>query len=148
MLKLLVILASYTFFSASTHRWANLMKSLAGKKRSLTVESLSGDTRWSARADAIEAFVDGDNSIQNALSDIESDMEQTAEARSEARPLGDKMDCLETALLWNIILVRFNRTNKAFQCVDVDLKKVMNLIDSLEMFLKSLRYRYEELELD
>ena len=35
----------YTFFSASTHRWAILMKSLEGKKRTLTVKSLSG-TRW------------------------------------------------------------------------------------------------------
>lgn len=84
----------YTFFSASTHRWANLMKSLEGKPRALTVKSLSG-TRWSARADATEALVDGYSSIQAALRNIESDLEQTPEARHEARSLGDKMDCLE-----------------------------------------------------
>ena len=47
------------------------MKSLAGKKRALTLKSLS-DTRWSARADATEALVDGYNSILNALRDIEN----------------------------------------------------------------------------
>ena len=61
-------------FAVSTHRWASLMKSLKGKKRVLTVKSLS-DTRWSLRADVTEALVDGYNSIQNALRDIESDLE-------------------------------------------------------------------------
>ena len=61
------------------------------------------------------------------------------------------MDSLETALMakiWNTILVRFNKTSKAFQGIDVDLKKVVDLIDFFEKFLKSLRERYEELELE
>ena len=61
------------------------------------------------------------------------------------------MDSLETALMakiWNTILVRFNKTSKDFQGIDVDLKKVVDLIDSFEKFLKSLRERYEELELE
>ncbi|KAK4881074.1 hypothetical protein RN001_004393 [Aquatica leii] len=109
------------------------------------------DTRWSARVDATKALVEGYNQIQNALRDIESDLEQTPEARHEARTLADKMDNLETALMvkiWNLILVRFNSTNKAFQGVEIDLKKVLDLINSLERFLESLRNRYEERELD
>ena len=40
----------YTFFSASTHRWSILKENLGTK--GLVVKSLS-DTRWSARADAV-----------------------------------------------------------------------------------------------
>ena len=114
------------------------------------MKSLSA-TRWSARADATEALVDGYNSILNALRDIKNGLEHTPEARHEARVLGNKMDSLETALMgkiWNTILVRFNKTSKAFQGIGVDLKKVVDLIHSLEKFLKSLRERYEELELE
>ena len=85
------------FFSPSTHNWASLMKSLEGKKRILTVKSLS-DTRWSARANRTETLVDGYSYIQNTLRDIENDLDQTHEAIHEARALGDKMDFLETAL--------------------------------------------------
>ena len=113
------------------------------------MKSLS-ETRWSARADAAEALVDGYNSILNALRDIKNGSEHTPEARHEARVLGNKMDSLETALMakiWNTILIRFNKASKAFQGIDVDLKKVVDLIDSLEKFLKSLRERYKELDL-
>ena len=61
------------------------------------------------------------------------------------------MDSLETALMgkiWNTILVRFNKVSKAFQGIDVDLKNVVDPIDSLEKFLKLLRERYEELKLE
>ena len=60
------------------------------------------------------------------------------------------MDCLEIApmaKIWHIILVRFNNTNKTFQDVDVDLKMVVDLIDSHEKIQKSLRNRYAEFEL-
>ena len=63
------------------------------------------------------------------------------------------MDSLETALMAIVSgiqyeLVRFNKTSKASQGIDVDLKKVVDLIDSLGKFLKSLREKYEELELE
>ncbi|CAI9737679.1 Hypothetical predicted protein [Octopus vulgaris] len=91
----------YTFFSVSMHRGANLMKSLEGNKRVLTLKSLS-ETHWSARTDATEALIDGYSCIQNALRDIEDDLEQTPEARYEAQTLADKMDCLETTLMAKI----------------------------------------------
>ncbi|CAI9727219.1 Hypothetical predicted protein [Octopus vulgaris] len=58
------------------------------------------------------------------------------------------MDCLENALMakiWNIILVRFNSPNKAFQGVKVDLIKAIDLTDSLESFLKSFRDRLTQI---
>ena len=94
------------------------------------MKSLS-DTRWSARAGATEALVDGYNSNLNALRDIKNGSKHTPEARHEARVLGNKMDSLETALMakiWNTILVRFNKISKAFQGIDVDLKKVVMLL--------------------
>ena len=94
------------------------------------MKSLS-DTRWSARADATEAPVDGYNSILNALRDIKKGSEHTPEARHEARVLGNEMDSLETALMakiWNTIFVRFNKMSKAFQGIDVDMKKWLILL--------------------
>ena len=61
------------------------------------------------------------------------------------------MDCHETALIAkirNMILVRFNSISKALQGVDVDLRKAVDLINSLENFLKSLQDMYEELEVN
>ena len=100
------------------------------------MKSLS-DTRWSARADATKALVDGCNSILNALRDIKNGSEHTHEARHETRVLGNKMDGIETALMakiWNTMLVRFNKTSKAFQGVDVDLKKWLILLIPLKSF--------------
>ena len=122
-----------------------------GLKETSTDFEVSFRYSWSARADATEALVDGYNSISNALRDIKNGSEHTPEARHEARVRGNKMDSLETALMakiWNTILVWFNKVSKAFQGIDVDLKKVVDPIDSLEKFLKSLRERYEELELE
>ncbi|XP_039315251.1 zinc finger MYM-type protein 1-like [Solenopsis invicta] len=49
----------YTFFSASTHRWAVLIRALATLgPRQKVVKNLS-DTRWSARADAVFALNNG-----------------------------------------------------------------------------------------
>ena len=56
----------------------------------------------------------------------------------------DKRDCLETVLMvkiCNIIPEWFNSTQKATQRVEVDLKKVLDLIYSLDKFLKSLQDR-------
>jgi len=119
----------------------------------LTLKSLS-ETRWSARADATKAIVSGYDSIKNALQDIEDDSELTPESRLDAQTLADKMETLEIALMatmWNTILSRFNSCSKAIQAADADLKKIVDLLASLESYLESLRnnpQRFEELEQD
>lgn len=59
------------------------------------------------------------------------------------------MDRLETVLLtqiWSQILLRFNETSKAMQGVHVDLKKVVDLYDSLDVFLQGEQSRFDDLE--
>ena len=53
-------------------------------------------------------------------------MDQSIHLKQDKMVLGNKMDSLETALMakiWNTIFVRFNKMSKAFQGIDVDLKK-------------------------
>lgn len=107
-------------------------------ERKLTIKSLS-DTRWSARADAAEALLEGYSNVRKALKHIEDTKDQSPKTKYEARSLGERMDRLETALLtqiWSQILLRFNETSKAMQGVHVDLKKVVDLYDSLDVFLQ------------
>lgn len=55
----------YNFFSVSTHRW-DILKEHLDKNNTPVVKSLSV-TRWSARADALKAFVKGYKTIQKSL---------------------------------------------------------------------------------
>ncbi|CAB3990490.1 zinc finger MYM-type 1-like [Paramuricea clavata] len=72
----------YSFFSASMHRW----KVLNDKLESISLPTLKrmSDTRWSARADATKALVDGYDEICDALAELADDVEQKADAREEA----------------------------------------------------------------
>lgn len=138
----------YTFLSSSTRRWSILNEFLKTSDRRLTLKSLS-DTRWSARADAAEALLEGYDSIRKALRHIEVAEDQTPATRYEASSLADRMDLLENALMtkiWCRILLRFNETNKAMQGINVDLQKVVILYDSLALFIEGEQNRFEELE--
>ena len=131
----------YMFFSASTYRWAILTTCLKERGGGLTVKALS-ETRWSARADATRALVEGYRVIREALKKIGDDMEQKPDTRHEGQALADTMDHLETALLcdmWNAMLAQFNTTNKTVQAANVDLKTVVDLITSLTTFIETLR---------
>ena len=112
----------------------------------LTVKALS-ETRWSARADATRALVEGYQVIREALKKIGDDMEQKPDTRHEAQALADTMDHLETAFLcdmWNAMLARFNTTNETVQAANVDLKTVVDLITSLTTFIETLRDQFDE----
>ena len=124
------------------------MEVLDGKESTLTLKSLSG-THWSARADAIQALIHGYSSILDALGEIEDNLNQTPETRDEARALANQTDSFETVLMakiWNHILIRFNSTNKALQGAEVNIKQAVDLIDSLQKILMSLRNMYDTLE--
>jgi len=69
------------------------------------------DTRWSARADASEAFYKDYHQFQSALQEISLDATQNSSTRNEANALAKHMNTIEIALmceLWNNILQRFN----------------------------------------
>lgn len=140
----------YTFFSASTWRWNVLDGYLRSNERKLTLKSLS-DTRWSARADVVEALLVGYSGVRDPLQHIADTNDQPPATKYEARSLGERMDRLETSLLtqiWSRILLRFNETSKAMQGVDIDLKKVVDLYDSLDVYLQAELNRFDELEQD
>lgn len=56
------------------------------------------DTRWSCRAEATKAIVEGYSEIEEALTSISSDKEQKDIVRNEATHFLHKMSSLETAL--------------------------------------------------
>jgi len=109
----------YSFFSASTHRWAILTASIG--QHCSVVKRLS-DTRWSAHADAVKALCEGYANIQLALDTLACDVDQSKDTRIEGQSLSKKMDKLETVILtlfWNDILNRFNAVSKTVQKQDV-----------------------------
>ena len=121
----------YTFFSASTHRWAILTASIG--QHCSVVKRLS-DTRWSAHADAVKALCEGYSNIQRALDSLACDVDQSKDTRLEAQSLSKNMDKLETVILtlfWNDVLSRFNGVSKTVQKQDVNLGVVVSLIQSL-----------------
>lgn len=65
----------------------------------LKVVKRLSDTRWSARADAINALSEGYLQIQEALSRLSEDPKQDRDTANEARSLNKKLDKLETVFL-------------------------------------------------
>jgi len=136
----------YTFFSASTRRWAILKDNLSTK--GFVLKSLS-DTRWSARADAVRAVCAGYDEIKTALLDISADSEQNGMTRNEANSLASSMDRLETAFMahiWNAILSRYNETSIKLQSSKCDLKLAVDLLQSLHSFTDDIGNRFDEFE--
>ena len=132
----------YTFFSASTHRWAILTPSVS--QHCSVVKRLS-DTRWSAHADAVKALCEGYENIQLALDSLADDVQQPKDTRLEAQSLKRKMDKLETVILtlfWNDVLSRYNDVSKTVQKQSVNLGVVVSLLQSLKLFTDSLRDRF------
>ena len=124
----------FPFFSASTHRWSILLKSLGSQ---LVVKRVS-DTRWSARADATKALAKGYTSIQEALKCIMEDENQKAEARSDAKNLLKRLSSLETAFMaifWYKILDRFNKVSEHLHKEDMELGTAVQLLASLEEYV-------------
>ncbi|KAF2889424.1 hypothetical protein ILUMI_16749 [Ignelater luminosus] len=123
----------YTFFAASTYRW-NLV---------------SSDTRWTARADAIRAIINGFNEIKSALQKLEEDVSQKRLTQIEARGLYDKVKSFEFCLLtvlWNKILNRINATSKSLQEITANLNIVCTLYESLIGFVQELRNDFDSIE--
>ena len=108
----------YLFFTATTERFATLVKKLSENITKFYVPKVLSETRWSCRADATKAIVRGYEKNKEALADISHDQEQKDVVKTEAARLLNKMGSLEIALyaeFWNDILERFNATNKLLQ---------------------------------
>ena len=118
----------YTFFSASSHRWAILTASVG--QHCSVVKRLS-DTRWSAHTDAVKDLCEGYANIQLALDSLACDVDQSQDTRLEAQSLSKKRDKLETVILnlfWNDVLNRFNGVSKTVQKQDVNLNLPLSFL--------------------
>jgi hypothetical protein len=137
----------YNFFSASTSRY-NLLKAKLAPK-GLPMPKRLSDTRWSAHADATKALMSGYADFAVVLDEIANDANQKGETCNTASGLYDRMCKLETgffACFWHAILDRLNSTSKKLQDDQLDLNTAVNLLKSLETFVKSLPDRFEEFE--
>jgi len=108
----------YVFFTASTRRYEILTESLKLYDSHVCVPKRISTTRWSCRADATKALMQGYTHIVRALERISDDHDEMAEVRRKARGLHDRMCMLETGIyeiFWNDILERVNVTSKMLQ---------------------------------
>ena len=104
-------------------------------------------TRWSCRAEATKAIVNGYSEIKDALTSISSDKEQTDIVRIEATHLLEKMSGHETALFaifWNDILVRFDATTKILHDPKMMVESAMRALESLKLFVESKRDEFDK----
>lgn len=152
----------FVFFSSSTHRWEILNKHLNSvqnieEKNSVT-ELISAKkttlkklctTRWSCRDDACTALYNGLPQIIKALEELIEDRLQKSIVQLESKSLLKKLSSLETAfmiMMWAPILKRFNITSKTLQTVNTDLSTVVTLYDSLVLYIKEFRNKFDHIE--
>ncbi|XP_042204329.1 uncharacterized protein LOC121854007 [Homarus americanus] len=135
--------AIYVFFTASTHRYAilsDLLKTVASGP--VSVPKRISTTRWSCRAVAVKAVVQGYLPISVALAKIARDENETSKTCYEANGLHDKMCKLETAIyavFWHGILGRVDATSHALQDPKLDLNTAVAILKSLEWFIREKR---------
>lgn len=133
----------YNFFSKSPDRWKILQTVFSRTK--ITLKSLSA-TRWSARADAVDALVKSWQEIYEALKSIERNSLQKPETRSTAKGLQKKMENLETAFMlvfWATLLNRFNAVSQKLQGIDTSMVEVLNLYQSLILLVDDTRKNFD-----
>ncbi|XP_042236882.1 zinc finger MYM-type protein 1-like [Homarus americanus] len=130
-------------FEASTHRYAilsDLLKTVASGP--VSVPKRISTTRWSCRAVAVKAVVQGYLPIREALAKIARDENETSKTCYEDNGLHDKMCKLETAIyavFWHDILRRVDATSHAMQDPKLDLNTAVAMLKSLECFVREKR---------
>jgi hypothetical protein len=139
----------YVFFTASTRRYEILTNKLKlGGSQTLTPKRLS-TTRWSCRADATRALVEGYSHIQDALMEIAESVDELPDVRCKASGLNERMCMLETGVytvFWHDILNRCDATTRALQNPQCDLNTAVASLKSLKHFVESKRDGFTEYE--
>ena len=137
----------FVFFSASAARWQKLSRVL--KEQHLTVVKRLKETRWSAHCDATHAVLCGYEYIWEILDTMSEDITENAETRATSKGLTNQFAKLETAIMtemWDCILTRFNAASKSLQDDNMDLNTALKELNSLKIFVLSLRNRFDEFE--
>lgn len=138
----------YVFFSASPKRWSCFLNSLDHGGQPSVLKSLS-NTRWSRHADSCKQIVANFGCIKTCLHTLAYGEAETCDTRIEAQSLLKKLSKLETAFmatLWLEVLERFDKANVALQKPGLDLSTAVNLMSSLEGFVRSLRSQFQAFE--
>ena len=107
------------------------------------------NTRWSCRADASKACVQGYPEIKNALAEFTDNPNEVPKVRSESNGLFERMCLLETGIysvFWNEILERVNATSRKLQDPALDLNAAVAMVVSLKRFVDSKRETFTEYE--
>ena len=86
----------YTFFTASSYRWAVLRRHLG---KDLPVVKRSEGTRWSAKDEAVTAIAVSYNEVCAALDEIADNQSYKPDVCNEARGLVMALEKLETGLM-------------------------------------------------
>ena len=139
----------YVFFTASTHCYEVLSNAFKSADRSVCVPKRINTTRWSCRADASKAFVQGYPEIKNALTEFADNPNKVPKVRSESNGLYERMCLLETGIysvFWNDILERVNATSCKLQDPKLGLNAAVAMVVSLKRFLEAKRETFTEYE--
>lgn len=98
--SLIVFLAAYVhIFVASTQRWVVQLAHMDQKLDCLIPKNVS-ETRWYARADAIEFVFKGYQLLPSALEDIVSDDNQNRDSQDQANSLAEHMETMEGSFMY------------------------------------------------
>ena len=136
-----VVQKNYVLLSSSSYRWKQLCDELKTHDRSSFPKRLS-DTRWSARADAINSMAENFEAYKKVLQTLAHDTLQRKDIQSEADSLVHAMAKVETCFMtvfWNTILKRTNQTIKMLQSETIDLCTAVALLRSLNQFFAEQR---------
>jgi hypothetical protein len=137
-----VVQKLYVFLSSSTSRWHVLTEKLTTAEGSCTVPKRLSDTRWSARADALNSLISNYHVYVAVLQQIAADPLQNKVTQAEAQSITKALAKLETGFLiafWSCILTRTNMTSKLLQSEKADLGSSVSLLQSLSEFVGKLR---------
>ena len=132
----------YVFLSSSTARWNVLREKL--KTTGGSVPKRLNDTRWSARADALQSLNSNYHVYLDVLQQIAKDPLQKKPSHDEANSIIKALTKLETGFLvafWSCVLKRTNMTSKLLQSEKADLGSSVSLLKSLSAFIRMLRDR-------
>ncbi|KAJ8670889.1 hypothetical protein QAD02_002148 [Eretmocerus hayati] len=125
----------YNFCTASAPRWQLFLKELRELQKSARTLKNPSETRWSAHADACDAFCDSREDILRVLSNFTKNEKEKPVARAEASGLIKSLSSLEScfvAIFWRDILDRFNSVSKSLQSPISDLTQIRKISIQIE----------------
>ena len=134
----------YNFFSVSTRRWDILKQELNKNNSKFTLKS-HASTRWCADAEATKSLRQNYKEITAVLMKLSKSLDESALTRNEAFSLFLKFQKLETAInavVWDVILQRFNNVSKQLQNTNNTLECILPLYESLVSFVKFVRENF------